>query len=229
MSPFPLDDLRLAADRIGRPVQDEGGGGSSCELAIDIDVFGVQHVGDADHAGVRKRHLIDAPLDRGMAVRIDNSGQDVLSGRLDDLSARRGGHLRVRSDRGDSGPADQNRAVLDRRVRDGQNGGVVNENHVLSARKSRDQKHRQHHQSDGASIDGLCRVQTFVMKSEREPWASDAHRDLLPLNGKVPPVPETVPAMEPPLKVPRKAQSPASACSRAEMVNSTTDPSNRPP
>ena len=127
MAPLPLHDLRLPADRVGRAVQDECGRRPAGELAIDVDVFVVQNVADPDHAGVRERYLVDASLDGGVAVCIDDAWHHELAGRVDDERISRHGDLIVSTDRGDLAAVDQDRAVLDLAMRDRQDRGVAND------------------------------------------------------------------------------------------------------
>ena len=58
-APAPLDDLVLAADRVGRAVQDVRGRRAAGELAVDRDVEGSQHVADADLGRDVVRALVD--------------------------------------------------------------------------------------------------------------------------------------------------------------------------
>src|SRR5205085_3296549 len=118
MAPLPLYDLTLSADGIGGAVQDERGGGAAGELAVDVDVFAGEHVADAHHAAVRQRDLVDASLDRSMAVCVDDARKDELAGGFDDLCAGGDGHRRVRPCGGDLGAANEHRPVLDPAVRD---------------------------------------------------------------------------------------------------------------
>src|SRR5205085_9340597 len=95
------------------------------ELAVDVDVLVGEDVPDPHHAGVRQRHLVDAPLHRGVAVRVYDAGQHELAGGVDDGRAGRDLHLIVRPDRGDLRAADHDGAVLDLPVRDGEDRGVA--------------------------------------------------------------------------------------------------------
>jgi hypothetical protein len=78
------------------------------------------------HAGIRKRDLVHAPLDRGVAVRVDDPRHHELARRIDD-PRRQARHLRVRSHRGDLPAVDEDRSMLDLSVRDGEDGGVADD------------------------------------------------------------------------------------------------------
>src|SRR5205823_3235156 len=203
VAPFPLHDLALAADRVRGAVQDERAGRAAGELAIAVDVFVREDVANAHHAAVRQRDLVRASLDGGVAVRVDDAGHHELAGGVDD--GRAGGRLDliVCPDRRDLRAADEEGAVLDLAVRDGEDGGVADENDVFGERRCR----------DGCEC------------NDQKPF----HFDLLPLNGSVPSVVETVPLMAVPDSVPWKTQSSCSACPFTLMVNSSVVPSNVPP
>ena len=130
-SPLPLHDLALPADRIRGAVQHQRGGRSSGQLAINIDVFVVDHVANADHSAVRQRNLVDAPLDRRVTVRVDDSRQNELPARVDHLRVRGRGDLIVRPDRGDLGSPNEHRAMLDFSVRYREDRGVADEDDIV--------------------------------------------------------------------------------------------------
>src|SRR4030095_8274872 len=59
LAPAQLDDRVAAADRVGAAVQHVGNRQPAGEVAIDVDVGGVQHVLDAHHRGHDRAPLID--------------------------------------------------------------------------------------------------------------------------------------------------------------------------
>src|SRR6185436_1203411 len=187
--------------RVRRAVQDQRGGVAAGQLAVRADVLVRQDVADPHHAGVRQRDLVDASLDAGVAVRVDDAGHHELAGGVDDRRPGRDLDLIVRPDRGDLRAADEDRAVLDFAVGDGEDRGVFDDGVGGD---------------EGDECDGCDECEKAL------------HRDLLPLNGRVPRAVETVPLRFVPLSVPWKTQSSCSACWRTLMVNSSVLPSNDP-
>ena len=76
-APAELDDLVLPADRVGRAVEDVGGGGAAGELAVDGDVVGVDEVADADFRGNGLGAFVDAAVGGDVGVGVDEAGGDV--------------------------------------------------------------------------------------------------------------------------------------------------------
>ena len=66
-----LDDTALAADGIGRAVEQVDGGDSAGELLVKVVRLGIHHVADADHGGGGQRGFVDGAENGGVAVRID--------------------------------------------------------------------------------------------------------------------------------------------------------------
>ena len=90
-APAPLDDLVLAADRVGRAVQHVGRRRAAGELAVDRHVEGVDHVADAHLGRDVVRALVHVAVDRRVRVGVDDAGRDVLAAAVDlDGSGRRG-------------------------------------------------------------------------------------------------------------------------------------------
>ncbi len=87
----PLHGRVLAADRVRRAVEDVRRGRSPGELPVDTDVERIEDVPDPDLRGDRARELVDLAVDRGVRVRVDDPGGDVLSLSVDFHGARGGG------------------------------------------------------------------------------------------------------------------------------------------
>ena len=68
-----LDDGRLAADRVGRAVEDLRGGQATGELPVEGERISVENVLDADLGGHRVAALVDA-FRRRVAVGVDQAG-----------------------------------------------------------------------------------------------------------------------------------------------------------
>src|SRR5262249_31501358 len=91
-APPPLRDLRLAADRVGRAVQDVRDGRAAGELAVDRDVERVEDVPDADLRRHVVRALVDVAVDGRVRVRVDDAGRDVHAMSVDLDGPRRRRH-----------------------------------------------------------------------------------------------------------------------------------------
>ena len=85
-----LDDGVLAADRVGRAVQEPGGGRPAGQGPIDRRVVARDHVLDPDLGDDREAHLVDAPLDRHVRMGVDDPGHRHQAGRVDDRRPLRG-------------------------------------------------------------------------------------------------------------------------------------------
>ena len=88
LAPAQLDDRVAAADRVARAVQHVGDRDAAGELAIDVDVGGVEHVLDAHHRRHDRAALVDG-VGGDVRVRVDDAGRDELAGGVDHLGARR--------------------------------------------------------------------------------------------------------------------------------------------
>ena len=126
LAPAQLDDDGLAADRIGAAMQNIRGRDAASEIAIDVDVFGIQHVGDVRDRRDRDAAFVDVAVHRDVRVAIDDAGHDELAVGVNDLRVFRRFAMDW-ADFGDFSVLDQDGAVLDRAVRDGQNRGVLDE------------------------------------------------------------------------------------------------------
>src|ERR1019366_2291711 len=87
LAPTQLDGQGLAADGVGGAVQDVGGGDAAGQRAVDGDILRVEHVLDIDHGGDADAAFVDAAIDGNVRVAIDDAGDHVLIGGIDDLDA----------------------------------------------------------------------------------------------------------------------------------------------
>src|SRR5260370_26211526 len=103
-------------------MQHVGHGYPAGEVAINIDVVGIKHVGDIDHGGDGDAAFVHISIDGDVRVAVDNAGHDELAGGIYDLRVFRsfyGG-----ADLGDFSVFDQDRTTLDGAVPDRQDGRV---------------------------------------------------------------------------------------------------------
>src|SRR5262249_50717769 len=88
-APAELDQLSLAADSIGRTVENMRTGDTTGELPVDTDVFRIEIVRDTNFAGNRLSAFVDR--ERGdMGMFVDDAGAQVLAGSVDGHSAGSG-------------------------------------------------------------------------------------------------------------------------------------------
>ena len=99
LAPAHLERQRLAADGVGGAVQDVGRGHAAGQRAIDRDVLGVDDVLDIDHRGDADAAFVDAAIAGDVRVAVDDAGDHVLVGGIDDLGA--GGLHDLLADLGD--------------------------------------------------------------------------------------------------------------------------------
>ncbi|MFO0006478.1 MAG: hypothetical protein ACK559_35695, partial [bacterium] len=107
-APLQLDHAVLATDRVRAAVQLVDAGHPARELPVPVDVVRVDDVADADLGRAVLRPLVDAAVDPGVAVAVDDAGRHVLAGGIDDRRAGLGGRRRSRAlaDRLDAAVAD---------------------------------------------------------------------------------------------------------------------------
>ena len=84
-----LIDGILAADRVGRPVEQPGGRGSAGQRAVDRDVVARDHVLDPHLGHDRQAPLVHPPLNGDVRVRVDDPRHRHQPGGVDDRHARR--------------------------------------------------------------------------------------------------------------------------------------------
>ena len=131
LAPAHLQHDGLAADRVGRAVQDVGGGHSAGQRAVDGDVLRVDHVLDVHHRRDRHAALIDVAVHRDVRVAVDDARYYVLAGRVDDGGVLRHHHLLA--DFGDLPVFDHHRP-LQRALGHRHDGGVLDDD-VLGAQR----------------------------------------------------------------------------------------------
>jgi hypothetical protein len=127
LSPAQFDDDGLPADGVSGAVQNVGDRYAASEVAVDINVIGIQDVRRADHRGDGDAALVHAPVNSDMRVAIDNARDNELALRIDYL--RVFGCFNGFANFRDFAILNKYGAVLDRAVRDRENGGVLNQDH----------------------------------------------------------------------------------------------------
>src|ERR1019366_2541701 len=78
LAPPHLQRQRLPADRVGRTVQDVGGGHAARQRAVDRDVVRVDDIPDVHHRGNRNTAFVDAAVAGDVRVAIDDTGDEIL-------------------------------------------------------------------------------------------------------------------------------------------------------
>ena len=82
-----LDDGVLAADRVGRAVEQPGGRRTAGQRPVDRHIVARDHVLDPDLGHDRQAPLIDTSLHGDVGVRVDDSGHRDQPGGVDDRHA----------------------------------------------------------------------------------------------------------------------------------------------
>ena len=120
-----LDDGILAADRVGRPVEQPGRRRPAGQRPVDRDVVARDHVLDPDLGHDRQAPLVDAPLDGDVRVRVDDPGHRDQPGAS--MTVTPAGAVTSCADRLDLAVLDQDRALGDRPLGHGQDRGVLDQ------------------------------------------------------------------------------------------------------
>src|SRR5262249_31242164 len=126
LAPAQFDDDGLATDGVGAAVENVRCGDATSEVAKDRDVVGVENFGDVGDGRNGDAAFVHTAVDSDVRVAVDDAGCDVEASAIDDLRACRGFY--VRTDFGDFAVFDENRTVFDGALRDGEDGGVLNQN-----------------------------------------------------------------------------------------------------
>ena len=108
-------------------MQDVRGGDAAGEGAIDVGVAGIEHLLDRRHRRHRNAALVDAAVDRDVRMAVDDAGHDEAAAGVDDAGPVRG--VQAVTHGGDAAVADQDLAVRDLAIGDGENGGVAHQRH----------------------------------------------------------------------------------------------------
>ena len=74
----------LTTDDVGAAVEQAGRGDSAAEGAVNLHVFGIDHIANADLGNHGKRGLVHAAADGEMRVRVDDPGHHEEPLRIDD-------------------------------------------------------------------------------------------------------------------------------------------------
>jgi hypothetical protein len=124
LAPAQLDDESLPADGVSGTMENVGCGDAAREVAVNVDVFGIQDFFHVHHRRDRDAAFVDG-VGRDVRMAIDDAGDYKLPGSVDDLRFFR--RFDGLPDFGDFAVLDEDRTVFDRAVRDGEYGGVLNQ------------------------------------------------------------------------------------------------------
>jgi hypothetical protein len=125
LAPAQLDDHGLAADGIGAAVENVGGGDAAGKIAVNVDVVGIQNVGDIRDRGYGDAAFIDVAVNGDVRVAVDDARHDELASSVDDL--RLFGGFDGQAHLGDFAILNKDGPVLDGAAGDGQDGGVLDQ------------------------------------------------------------------------------------------------------
>src|SRR4029077_4515492 len=84
LAPAQLDHNGLAADGVGAAVQNIGDGNAAGQIAVNIDIVGVENVRDIHDGGNGDAALVDAAVHGDVRVAVDNAGHDEQAGSVND-------------------------------------------------------------------------------------------------------------------------------------------------
>ncbi len=141
LPPAELDHHGPPTDRVRTAVEDARRRHAAPERSVDVDVVGVEDIGDVDHRRDGDTPLVHAPVHGDVRVGVDDPRHDVQAGAVDDAGVSRRANLLA--DRGDFPIPDQDRPVLDRPLRDRQDRRVLDQRRgraLLRCRRGRDRQ-----------------------------------------------------------------------------------------
>src|SRR5229473_10300 len=124
LAPAQLDDQRLPADGIGGPVQNVRRSYAARQVAINVNVVRIQNLGHVHDRRDGNTALVNA-LRRNVRMAINNAGDDELPRGVNDLCIFR--RLDGLADFRDFAIFNEDGAVLNRSVRNSENGGILND------------------------------------------------------------------------------------------------------
>src|SRR6266850_2867636 len=124
LAPAQLDDQRLPADGIGGPVQNVRRSYAARQVAINVNVVRIQNLGHVHHRRDGNTALVNA-FRRNVRMAINDAGDDELPRGVNHLRIFR--RLDGLADFRDFAIFNKDRAVLDRSVRNGENGCILND------------------------------------------------------------------------------------------------------
>ena len=130
LPPPQLDHLILAANRVGASVEHVGRRQAASQIAIDVDVGGVEDVAHPRHGTDGRAALVDRVV-ADVRVAVDQAWRDESSGHVNGLGVGRDGD--VRADRGHHAVAQENSADRDRPLRDRENRSASKVDAVMTA------------------------------------------------------------------------------------------------
>jgi hypothetical protein len=110
-------------------VQNVCDGDTASEVAVDVDVIGIEDVRDIRYGGDGNAAFIHAAVNGDVRVAIDDAGYDELARGVENLGILR--RLDRLAHLGDFSILNKDRAFLNGAVRNGENCGVLNQNHRL--------------------------------------------------------------------------------------------------
>ena len=80
ITPAEFEQLRLAADGIGRAMKNMATGDAAGQLAVNVGVFRIDYIGDAHFGAAFLRTFVDAAGHGDMRVLVDNARSEVFAG-----------------------------------------------------------------------------------------------------------------------------------------------------
>ena len=123
-----------------------GSGYAASQVAINVNVIGIEDFGDVCNGGNRDAAFVDATFNGDVRMAIDDARHHELTSGIDDGRILR--YFDGRADFGDFAILNKDRGVLKRAVRDGKNGGVLNQDDRTDVGRRRgDRKYRRDKQS----------------------------------------------------------------------------------
>ena len=128
-----LDHNRLAADHVGRPVQQQRGGDAAGQAAIDGLVLIIEGVHHHHLRRDRAGGLVHVVVERNVRVRVDDARREIFASGIDHGGA--GGGVHVFAHGGNLSVLDVDAAVLNIAVGDGHHHGVLDQNFIVRWRR----------------------------------------------------------------------------------------------
>src|SRR6266566_2016861 len=174
LAPAQLNNDSLAADGVRAAVQDVCRGDAARQVAIDVDVVGIEYIRDVRDGRNGDAAFVDAAVYGDVRMAINDSGNHELP--------RGVNHLRAfwrfdgLADGGDLSVFDQDGAMLDGAVRHGQNRRVLNQDHLPRLRRSRRGVRRSARRGCRSGVDRFAAAQDNECESKCQKCACAVHR-----------------------------------------------------
>ncbi len=170
LPPPQLDYLILATNRVGASVEHVGGRQAASQIAIDVDVGGVEDVAHPRHGTDGRSSLVDGVV-ADVRVAVDQAWRDEPSGHVNDLGIGRDGD--VRADRGNLAVAKKDGAVRNRPLRDRENGSAsqchdaIRTSALASERRTCERQHGEDRRNDEGPRARMSGAHAYLQSSNR--------------------------------------------------------------